>query len=79
VAQELAKSVRGADGSTSFRALNLSINGAPGGSFGLRTTGSWSTWRTVTESVHIVAGLNRMRLYTGADGAGPNIDWVRIG
>ena len=79
VAQELAMSVRGANGSTSFRILRVSVNGVGGYPFGFRTTGSWSTWRTVTESVHVVAGLNRMRLYTGADGAGPNIDWVRIG
>jgi uncharacterized delta-60 repeat protein len=79
VQQTLALSVRYANGTATARPLKLVLNGGPTGYFVFRPTGSWSTWRTDTIYLEVAAGANRLRLATGADGVGPNLDWLRVG
>lgn len=69
---------RYANGSSADRPLELRVNGAvivPSLSFA--STGSWGTWRTVTVTVQLAEGANRIRL-TSIGSNGPNLDSVRI-
>jgi uncharacterized delta-60 repeat protein len=79
VRQTLALSIRYANGTATARPLKPILNGNPTGYFAFRPTGSWSTWRTETIYLEVAAGMNRLRLAAGADGAGPNLDWLRVG
>ena len=69
---------RYANGGATDRPLELRINGAvvtPSLSFA--PTGAWTTWRTVTVTVTLAAGTNRIRL-TSIGSNGGNIDSLRI-
>jgi uncharacterized delta-60 repeat protein len=69
---------RYANGGGSDRPLELRVNGAvvnPRLSF--PTTGSWSTWRTVSARVTLPAGRNTIQL-TSVGSNGPNLDAVTI-
>lgn len=68
---------RYANGSTENRPLELRVNGAlisPTEPFA--PTGTWTQWRTVTFTVQLMAGANRIRLTSL--GRGPNVDWLTI-
>jgi polygalacturonase len=71
--------IRFANGTTTTRPLDISVNGAtvvtglafPG-------TGAWTTWQTTTFNATLAAGTNMIRATaTGADG-GPNIDYLQV-
>ena len=68
---------RYANGSTSNRSLDVSVDGSRVGTILFRPTGSWSTWNAVTTELNLDAGTHRIRL-TSVDGAGPNIDFMRV-
>jgi uncharacterized delta-60 repeat protein len=70
--------VRYANGDTAFRPLALSVNGGPAQYAGGRPTGMWASWATETIDVNLVAGVNRLRLSTYQNGAGPNVDWIMV-
>jgi hypothetical protein len=65
---------RYANGKGSSRPLELRVNGqVVQASMAFASTGSWSTWRTVTARVPLAAGANRVRL-TAIGSGGPNVD-----
>jgi Ca2+-binding RTX toxin-like protein len=69
---------RYANGGTTDRPLELKVNDAiinPRLSFA--PTGGWTTWRTVTVTVQLAAGVNRIRL-TSIGSNGGNIDSLTI-
>ena len=69
---------RYANGGPTNRPLALSVNGTvvnPRVSF--ESTGSWTTWRTVSVTVTLPFGDNAVRL-TATGSSGPNIDWLRV-
>jgi uncharacterized protein YegP (UPF0339 family) len=71
-------SFRYANGSTSDRPLDLSINGqvlSPRLSFA--PTGGWSVWKDVSTTVTLAAGTNTIRL-TASGFNGPNIDRLEV-
>ena len=67
---------RYANGSAANRPLDLRINGQLVQQLPFARTGNWFTWQTVTVSVQLVAGTNRIRLTSV--GAGPNVDSLTI-
>jgi endoglucanase len=69
---------RYANGSSQNRPLELKVNGVvvqPALAFA-PTTG-WSTWRTVTVTAQLAAGVNKIRL-TMTGTIGPNLDSLTI-
>ncbi|OLB82574.1 MAG: glucose dehydrogenase [Actinobacteria bacterium 13_2_20CM_2_71_6] len=67
--------IRYANGSTANRPLDITVNGAvarAGLAFG--GTGSWNTWQTVTTTVTLAAGSNKVRATATAAAGGPNVD-----
>jgi hypothetical protein len=68
---------RYANGGSTDRPLELRLNGAvvdPRLSFA--PTGAWTTWRTVTVTVQLAAGANKIRLTSL--GSGPNLDSLTV-
>lgn len=70
---------RYANGGSSDRPLELRVNGVVVRSrLSFAATGSWSTWRTVSLTVSLVAGSNNIQL-TAIGASGANIDWLSVG
>ena len=77
-AGDYALEFRYANGGTAGRPLELSVNGSvsrPAVAFA--PTGSWSSWRTVGETVALAAGRNTLRL-TATGASGPNLDALTV-
>ena len=69
---------RYANGSSSNRAVQLSVNGnVITGSLPFVPTGSWSTWREVSVEVNFADSDNLVRLATVGNN-GPNVDVLKI-
>ncbi|MEU4766867.1 PQQ-dependent sugar dehydrogenase [Actinosynnema sp. NPDC023794] len=69
---------RYANGTDDDLPLALTVNGKRAGGVSFPGTGSWTTWRDVTASVRLSAGVNRVRATaTTADG-GPNADRLTV-
>jgi hypothetical protein len=70
---------RYANGAAANRALSLQVNGVMiNPSLAFNSTGSWATWKTVTITVQLNAGLNSIMLSTiGLNGG--NIDSLTVG
>jgi hypothetical protein len=69
---------RYANGSTSDRPLELRLNGAVVTSrLSFAGTGAWTSWRTVSVTVTLQAGANKVRL-TSAGSSGGNIDSLTV-
>jgi hypothetical protein len=70
---------RYANGGTTNRALALRINGTIiNSSLAFNSTDSWTTWKTVTVTVQLTAGMNSIELATtGSNGA--NFDSLTVG
>ncbi|WP_211234792.1 cellulose binding domain-containing protein [Glycomyces arizonensis] len=65
-----------ANGGTSNRSANVSVNGSSAGSLTLAPTGAWTTWDTETITVGLAAGTNTVTLAaTSSDGLA-NIDYL---
>ena len=72
-------SYRYANGSTSARPIDLSINGE----FKLpqltgASTGNWANWASESFSVNLVAGSNSVRLISAGSNGAPNIDALNV-
>ena len=65
--------------STDYRVGNLFINGSlAAATINFPSTGSWTTWSTVTVYANTAAGLSDVRLEaTGASGL-PNVDYIQV-
>ena len=69
---------RYANGSSAGRPLELRVNGAVvQSSLSFPPTGAWGTWKTVSVSVQLAAGVNRIRL-TSIGFSGGNLDSLTI-
>ncbi|MET9658120.1 glycosyl hydrolase family 8 [Streptomyces sp. NPDC006510] len=72
--------LRYANGTTTNRPLDISVNGtvaASGVAFG--GTGSWDTWATKTINAQLVAGTNTVRATATTANGGPNLDYLNTG
>src|SRR6266536_712265 len=69
---------RYANGTTTNRPMDVSVNGAAARTLDFPTTGSWDTWATAPTTVTLNAGSNTIRATaTTADG-GPNVDYLEV-
>jgi poly(3-hydroxybutyrate) depolymerase len=73
-------SFRFANGGTSNRNASLVINGGSNGNYtlSLPTTGSWTTWQTVSLEVDLVQGNNILQLSSLTAEGLPNIDSLNV-
>lgn len=71
--------LRYANGSTVDRPLSVSVNGVVKiANVSLGNTGSWTTWKEVTFTLDLVAGVNVIKL-TSTTASGANLDSVTVG
>ncbi|MEV4111188.1 CBM35 domain-containing protein [Nonomuraea sp. NPDC049695] len=71
--------IRFANGTTSARTADVSVNGtvvSAGRSFA--TTGAWTTWATSTLTATLNAGDNTIRLTAANSGGNPNLDYLEV-
>ena len=67
---------RYANGTAADRPMKLVVNGTETGTVSFPGTGSWSTWKTVTATVPLAAGANRIRTVSASADGGPNTDKI---
>ncbi|MFI5747727.1 glycosyl hydrolase family 8 [Streptomyces sp. NPDC051644] len=75
-----ALAIRYANGTTTDRPMDISVNGtvvASGLAFG--GTGSWDTWATKTVTAQLTAGTNTVRATATTANGGPNLDYLDSG
>jgi len=66
---------RYANGSTANRPLTISVNGtAQRTNLAFNSTGSWNTWQTVTTTLNLASGSNKIRATATGTAGGPNVD-----
>jgi hypothetical protein len=68
---------RFANGGTTSRTLNLTINGVSAGTVTFAPTGAWTTWTTIDVPKALAAGNNVIRL-TASGQSGPNLDSLSV-
>jgi lysophospholipase L1-like esterase len=72
--------IRFANGGTTARSGQLSINNGANGTYNLTlpATGSWTTWQSETVSVVMTQGENQLVLTATSSGGLANIDYVKL-
>jgi hypothetical protein len=68
--------VRFANGTTTARPADVTVNGSAATSASFEATGAWSTWATKTLTVPVSAGSNTIRLSPTASAGLPNVDYL---
>ncbi|HPW94488.1 MAG TPA: carbohydrate-binding protein, partial [Fibrobacteraceae bacterium] len=67
-------SITYANGGTASRDMVLMLNETSLGTVSFPSTGSWTTWTTVTKSITLKNGKNELKLTSTTADGGPNID-----
>lgn len=70
--------IRFANGTTTARPMDLSIDGGAASSVNFASTGVWTTWNEVTVPVSLSAGTHTIRLTASTANGGPNLDRVTL-
>jgi hypothetical protein len=70
--------IRFANGSSTARPANLTVNGGAATTLSFEGTGAWATWVTKTVTVPVASGSNTIRLSPTTSGGLPNIDYVDV-
>lgn len=79
-AGNVSVAIRYANGTGVDRPMDISVNGTlVRGALSFPGTGSWDTWRTVTFTVGLSAGTDRIRATAVTAGGGPNVDSLSVG
>ncbi|WP_329314847.1 carbohydrate-binding protein [Streptomyces sp. NBC_01262] len=68
--------VRFANGTTTARPADVTVNGTTAASASFEATGAWSTWVTKTLTVPVSAGSNTIRLSPTTAVGLPNVDYL---
>ena len=68
---------RYANGGTTDRPLTISINDVVIGTLSFPTTGSWTTWKTVSIAANLITGVNSIKAVAG-NATGANVDSLTI-
>ncbi len=72
-------SFRYANGTTTDRPMDITVNGALArASLSFPGTGAWTTWQTVTTTVTVNAGANTIRATGITANGGPNVDYLDV-
>src|SRR2546421_862418 len=69
---------RFANGTTTARAVDVSVNGGAATSVSFAGTGSWNTWKTLDVPAPLVAGTNTVRAPGTGTSGGPNLDSLTV-
>ncbi|MFI7120270.1 cellulase family glycosylhydrolase [Amycolatopsis sp. NPDC049868] len=70
---------RYANGTTANRPLDITVNGSIAvDDLGFAGTGAWTTWHTVTTTVNLAAGSNKIRTTAVTSNGGPNADSLSV-
>ncbi len=69
---------RYANGTTTDRPMNLTVNGVAAGTLNFPPTGSWDTWANASANVTLAAGANTVRLAATTSTGGPNLDYLEV-
>ena len=69
---------RFANGTTTNRPMDISVNGATGTATNFAGTGNWTTWKTMNVSANLVAGANTIRATATTSNGGPNLDSLTV-
>jgi rhamnogalacturonan endolyase len=67
-------SITYANGGTASRDMVLMLNETSIGTISFPSTGSWTTWTTVTKSITLKNGKNELKLNSTMADGGPNVD-----
>jgi hypothetical protein len=78
IADTATLTVRYANGTTTDRPMDLTINGSVNGTLPFPPTGSWDTWTTTTVTVTLTAGGNTIRVSATTANGGPNLDYLEV-
>jgi chitinase len=70
---------RFANGSTSNRPMDITVNGSlASDELAFNPTGAWTTWQTVTVTAAVNAGTNTIRATATTASGGPNLDYLDV-
>ncbi|MFI9586764.1 carbohydrate-binding protein [Streptomyces sp. NPDC052236] len=67
-----------ANGATTARPANVTVNGSAAPSASFESTGTWGTWVTQTLTVPVTAGSNTIRLSPTTSAGLPNVDYLDV-
>lgn len=71
--------IRFANGTTTNRPMDLTVNGATAAAgLSFAGTGAWTTWQTRTFTANLVAGTNTIRATATTANGGPNLDYLEV-
>jgi polygalacturonase len=70
--------IRFANGTTTNRPMDVTVNGAAAGSVAFNGTGAWTTWQTRTFSANLIAGTNTVKVTSTTANGGPNLDYLEV-
>ncbi|MFD1935482.1 CBM35 domain-containing protein [Nonomuraea mangrovi] len=71
--------LRFANGTTTDRPMDLTVNGGAATNVSFPGTGAWTTWVEKTVTVSLAAGANTIRATATTANGGPNLDRISIG
>jgi hypothetical protein len=75
-----AVAVRFANGTTTSRPMDVTVNGALVlDDFPFPSTSTWTGWTTTSMTLNLGAGANSIRLTSSTAGGGPNLDYLEVG
>ena len=78
-AQNVTLTFRYANGTTTDRPLDVTVNGARAATgVAFNGTGSWTTWQTRNVTAGLAAGENRIRATATTANGGPNLDSLSV-
>ncbi len=70
--------LRYANGTTTNRPMDISVNGGAATSVNFPGTGAWTTWHTATINATLKAGTNTVRATATTANGGPNVDYLDV-
>ncbi|MER6942917.1 glycosyl hydrolase family 28 protein [Nonomuraea sp. NPDC000554] len=74
-----ALNVRYANGTTSNRPMDITVNGVPvAGGLTFPPTANWDTWATAVVNAPLTAGANTIRATSTTANGGPNLDYLDV-
>ncbi len=78
-AGEYSLNFRFANGTTTNRPMEISVNGSVAfASFDFNSTGTWTTWQTTGTKVSLKEGSNIIRSTSVTANGGPNLDYMEV-
>lgn len=70
--------IRFANGTTTDRPMDVTLNGTAAGSVNFPPTGDWAIWQTAFVTLPLVAGSNTIQLTATTANGGPNLDFLEV-